>query len=364
MNIVYIVPEISHPGGIGRVTSIKANYLVNQGNKVTIITEFQGNNPAYYELNNNIEHYDIGLSVNMNKFLKFFFRKKKLKKLLNIIKPDIVIYTYFIFPIHCKFTCKSIFECHFNHDVAILKAKAFKQSRIKAILLTKYYEYLSSRVDALVVLTTQDKIMWEKACKKANIYVIPNMNSFIIDQKSNLENKKVIAVGRLDAQKGFDRLIDIWTKISLKHNDWQLHIYGKGPDKEKLEDLIKKEGLNNSIYINSPTKDIKAKYLESSIFCLTSTYEGWGLVLTEAMSCGLPVVSYDIPCGPQDLITNTYNGFLIKDGDANEFSKALVLLMDNKAIRDSIGINAQESVKQYNTDLIMNKWIKLLTHLK
>lgn len=364
MNIVYIVPEISHPGGIGRVTSIKANYLAKKGNDVTIITEIQGKASPYYDLNDNIRHYDIGLKVNDNKLLKYFRRKKRLKKILEEIRPNIIVYTYFMYPIRCNFEYKSILECHFNHDVAILKARAFNLSMFKAKLLTKYNEYVSSRFNVLVVLTHQDKSMWEKSCKKSNIIVIPNMNSFIIDQKSCLVNKRIIAVGRLDAQKGFDRLISIWAKVYCSHKDWQLNIYGKGPDKEKLEAQIMENGLSNSVFIKNPVKDIKNKYLESSIFCFTSTYEGWGLVLTEAMSCGVPVVSYDIPCGPKDIIKNNYNGLLVKDGNDEEFVKSLLLLMDNQTIRNTMGLNAQKSVRKYEIDVIMNKWSCLFSQLK
>ena len=363
MNIVYILPEMSHPGGIGRVTAIKANFFANEGNNVTIITEIQGNKRPYYELNKNIKHYDIGLNTNGNKILKLILRKKRIKKILELIHPDIVIYTFFILPIRCKFKYKTILECHFNHDAPFLKAKAFNSSILLAKILTRYHEYIASKTDVLVVLTNQDKMMWEKTSTKSNIIVIPNMNSFTTNQVSDLTNKNVIAVGRLDAQKNFDKLITIWSKVHLSHKDWHLNIYGKGPDKIKLETLIKKLELKNSVFINEPTKDIKDKYLQSSILCFTSTYEGWGLVLTEAMSCGLPVVSYDIPCGPKDIIKNNYNGFLIRNDDEDEFANSLSLLMDNKTIRESIGKNALESIKKYNIDAIMKEWNNLINKI-
>ncbi|WP_302698374.1 glycosyltransferase family 4 protein [uncultured Prevotella sp.] len=364
MNIVYIVPEMSHPGGIGRVTAIKANHFAATGNDVTIITEIQGKNSFYYELNDNIKHYDIGLSECQNKILKFFIRIKRLKNLLENIKPNIVIYTYFVLPIHCSFQYVSILECHFNHDVANLMAQAFNTSLVKAKYITKYYEYIASKADILVVLTDQDKKLWKDSCKKTNIIRIPNMNSFSSEQTSKLNNKKAIAVGRLDAQKGFDRLIAIWARVYNEHKDWQLNIYGKGPDRKKLEDLINTYGLNNSVFINDPVKNIRDKYIESSILCFTSTYEGWGLVITEAMSCGLPVIAYDIPCGPKDIIENDYNGFLVRDNDIEKYVKYLSVLMDDKTKRESMGMTAFESAQKYNTNIVMKQWDNLLEQIK
>lgn len=355
---------MSHPGGIGRVTAIKANHFASTGNNITIITEIQGNASFYYELNNNIKHYDIGLSKYQNKFLKFFIRIRRLKNILEKIRPNIVIYTYFILPIRCSFKYVSILECHFNHDVANLRAKAFNTSLVKAKYITKYYEYITSKVDVLVVLTNQDKKRWKTSCKRTNIIEIPNMNSFSVEHSSDLTNRKVIAVGRLDAQKGFDRLIAIWAKIYKNHKDWTLNIYGKGPDKPKLEELINRYGLSNNVFINDPVKDIKNKYIESSILCFTSTYEGWGLVITEAMSCGLPVIAYDIPCGPKDIIENDYNGFLVKDNDIDTYAKYLSLLMDDMEKRESMSINAIESAKKYNTDVVMKQWDYLLEQIK
>ena len=364
MNIVYIIPEISNPGGIGRVTAIKANYFADKGDTVSIITEIQDNTPSFYYLNSKIKLYDIGLSKCKNKLLKFFLRKKRIKALLENIRPDTVIYTFFTSPILCSFKYTSILECHFNHDVAILKAYAFGESILKAKCMTKYYEYIASKVDVLVVLTKQDKKMWEKVHLRSKIIVIPNMNSFPADKLSDLSSKKVIAVGRLDAQKSFDRLIQIWSQIYYNHNDWQLNIYGKGPDKVKLINLIKDLGLESSICINAPVKDIKSKFLESSIFCFTSTYEGWGLALTEAMSCGLPVISYDIPCGPKDIISDNDNGFLVTNGDIERFAKALSQLMENKELRISMGRKAKESIKKYEIKTIMRKWNEVLTKNK
>ena len=355
---------MSYPGGIGRVTAIKANYFADKGHNVTILTEIQGNAPSYYELNDTIKHYDIGLGLISNKILKVVLRVNRLRRILENVRPDIVIYTCFMLPIHCNFKYKSILECHFNHDAAILRAKAFNTSIFKAKVLIHYYEYVASKVDVLVVLTDQDKEMWEKVLKKSKICVINNMNSLKVDKRSSLSCKNVIAVGRLDAQKSFDRLIVIWSKVFFNHKDWQLNIYGKGPDRKMLKALIKKYRLDNSVTINDPVKDIKEKYMQSSIFCFTSTYEGWGLVLTEAMSCGIPVVSYDIPCGPRDIIQNKYNGFLVKDGDIEGFVKSLTFLMDNKSVRDIMGTNAQESTKKYNIDLIMAQWNNLLVELQ
>lgn len=354
---------MSYPGGIGRVTAQKANYLANKGHEVSIITEIQGNDPFFYKMNNKIQHFDIGLERGKNKIIKLFIRKKRIKALLDRLSPNIVIYTYPIIPIKTKTPYKGILECHFNHDTYILKAKAFGTSIIKAKLQTKYQEYVASKFRVLVVLTEQDKDLWKNS-GISNTEVIPNMNSFETNETSTLDLKNIIAVGRLDAQKSFDRLIKILAKVIPNHKDWKLNIYGQGPDKEKYLNLINQLNLTENIIIHEPTKDIKAKYLESSILCFTSTFEGWGLVLTEAMTCGLPVVSYDTLCGPKDIIQNSFNGFLIPNGNEQEYIKSLIFLMDNKEQRKLIGKNAKESVDKYNVDSVMTKWENLFNHLQ
>lgn len=366
MNIVYIIPEMSHPGGIGRITQTKINILANKGHNITIITEIQGSNTFFYNIDKRIQHFDINL-CGKNKIIKYFLRRKRIKKILHEIRPDIVVHTYTFSPIKCAFKYKSVLECHFNHNVLYLKANGSLSSRIKAFIMTKYQEHIVKKFDIFVVLTQEDQELWKKSNIKSNIVVIPNMvpSESITEysQQPMQEIKRAIAVGRLDGQKSFDRLIRIWAKVCETVKDWKLNIYGKGPDKKAYEQLINELGLSNNITIKEPIKNIHDEYLKSSFLCMTSKYEGFGLVLAEAMSCGIPVISYNTPCGPKDIIENGKNGFLIKENDEEQYAKSIITLITDMEMRKRMGQYALESAKKFDPKNIMEGWEKLFDQL-
>ena len=362
MKIVYITTELSTPGGIGRVTAEKANYLTGEGHEVSIITETQGDAPSFYALDNRVRHIDIDIPLDQNKIVKLVLRKKRIKAALENLRPDIVVHTLPYAPIKCSFKYKSVLECHFNHDESLLRAKAFGGSLLFARIRTKYYEQTASKFDVFVALTRQDRELWQRAGLK-NVIDIPNMVSFECPETSELKSKHAIAVGRLDAQKSFDRLIRIWAKVNKKHEDWKLDIYGKGSDEEKYRKLIAGLNLSDAVHIFSPVKDIKSKYLSSSFLCLTSTFEGFGLVLTEAMACGLPVVSYDTLCGPRDLINDSVNGFLVPYGDEGKYVESVLRLIEDDRLRTDMGKNAKNGIARLSVDNVMKEWNRLFEKL-
>lgn len=207
--------------------------------------------------------------------------------------------------------------------------------------------------DRLIVLTQEDGKSWKRF---RNLMVIPNPTFMHPARPAALENKRVIAVGRLCHQKGFDMLVSAWALVHPSEPDWHLDIYGSGEWKESLERQITECGLDTSISIHQPVADIQSVYLESSILALTSRYEGFGLVLTEAMGCGVPVVSFACKCGPRDIIEDGYNGFLVSENDVKGFAGKLLYLVRHKEMRKEIGKNAMESAQEYDMEAIMKKW--------
>ena len=217
------------------------------------------------------------------------------------------------------------------------------------------------KYDKFVVLTEEDKSRWLP--KNPNVEYIPNILPFVGEQIANHTRKNVIAVGRLDAQKGFDRLIDIWSLIVNKQSEWTLKIYGEGQDKEMLQKQIDNLGLSKSVQLCGATKDIRSKYLESSIFVMTSRYEGMPMTMLEAKSLGLPVVSYDFPCGPRDLIEDCVDGYIVEEGDKDTFSQKLINLMRNENMRKSFGVKGKENALRYTEDNVMKLWEQLFSEI-
>ena len=193
--------------------------------------------------------------------------------------------------------------------------------------------------------------------------VIYNFLDCIPRKNSNCKNKKIISVGRLEYQKGFDILIDVWKKVDEKHSDWVLEIYGEGSLRKELQDKIDSLNLTDSLILKGSEKNIQSKYLESSIYMMSSRYEGMPMVLLEAMSCGLPLVSFDCPCGPKDIIKDGENGFLVKFGNIEEMAKKINYLIENEDKRIDMGKKAKELSYNYLKEKIMNQWKELFENL-
>ena len=380
MKIVYCLPQIYKPGGIERIVSIKANYLADKcGYKVYIITACQKSKKPFYHFSDKIEMIDLNIDYDSTLILPIWKRikrkmdyshqhKKALNELLNTIKPDITISTFTheaAFLPQIKDGSKKVLEFHFCKGHKRKMADAF---HFPIITRLAYYircwqeeNIIIPKYDQFIVLTNEDKINWKQ--KIHNVKYISNILPFEKEGKAELAQKHVIAVGRLDSQKGFNRLIDIWALVTSKHPDWILDIYGQGSDFRKLQSQIDSYGISNTTIIHQPDQNIKDHYLNSSIFVMTSVYEGLPMTLLEANGLGLPSVCYDFSCGPKDVIIDGINGFLVKDGDSNTFADRLLILMENDNIRKRMGQEAYQMSERYSCKNIMCKWVTLFNEL-
>ena len=153
-------------------------------------------------------------------------------------------------------------------------------------------------------------------------------------------------------------------KVNQKHPDWVLHVFGDGEQKQLLLQMIKEAGLECAIIVNQPTPMIMEMYLESSIFLLTSRFEGFGMVIIEAMICGLPVVSFDCPWGPADIIRDGEDGFLVEYLNTDEAAQRVCQLIESAMLRKNMGVKARLNVQRYNRDVVMKQWIDLFKSLR
>lgn len=221
-------------------------------------------------------------------------------------------------------------------------------------IMDKWHFSKINKCNALVVLTDADKRDWSRFIK-TNIFVIPNILTTYPDNITDYSkrSKRILCVGRLDKQKGFDLMIKAWARIADKHKEWKVDIFGDGELKNTLNELIKNHRLKDRITIHPSTSHIYDEYMDSSIFAFSSRYEGFGLVLIEAMSCGIPCVSFDCPHGPSEIITHGKNGLLVPNGNIIEFANSLDWMMNNYEQRRSMSINARISSQKYHRDNIM-----------
>ncbi|MCD8164911.1 MAG: glycosyltransferase, partial [Bacteroides sp.] len=256
-------------------------------------------------------------------------------------------------------------EYHFDHykrryRLAQLEKYSLGVKLLK-FLYKKAYQPIQS-YDKIVVLTEEDRKS-RLIHLPDKIEVIPNPLSFQVEKPSSLFHKRIIAVGRLEKQKGFHQLIHIWSKIEKQYPDWMLTIYGKGSLQKKLEKLIHVLRLSKRIELLPPTPKIKKEIMDSSILVMTSRNEGLPVVLLEGIACGVPPVAFAFRCGPRDIITHGVNGFLSERGDEKDFIRNLRLLMDNENLRRKIGKATYEESMNYQIEPIMLRWMDLFNEL-
>ena len=373
LKIVYCTPALYMAGGVERVLTLKANYFAEHlGYDITIILTEGKDKPLFYPLSDKIKV--INLDINFEElwtcsFVKKAFVylkkqrifKKKLTNELMRIRPDITISLLrreINFINEIKDGSKKIGELHVNR-ANYRNFEARDSNAIKNIFAKYWMRNLVShlkRLDRFVVLTEEDKASWTEL---DNVEVIPDPLAFDIDKASPLTNKRVIAVGRYVYQKGFDLLLQAWAKIEKQHPDWELAIYGMG-DRTPYEQIIEKMHIDrNRCHLNGPTDNIKQEYLNSSLFVFSSRFEGFGMVLIEAMACGLPVISFDCPCGPKDIVRYQEDGLLVPSGDVAELSDAIHKLLSDDALRHEMAKKAIVNVRRFELSEIAERWKNL-----
>lgn len=377
LKIVYIIHNgLFSPGGIERIVTLKANYLADiMGYDVSIVTTEQLGRPVYFPISEKVHliHLDIGIYVNFDKenyvekcisrFKKTKEFVRELKNILYQIRPDITVSTLGLdiesIPNFNDGSVK-IGELHFPANFRQLKANKYSKHFIPnfvAKIRTENMKKACAKLSKLIVLTQEEKASWKGF---DNIEVIPNALSFYPETISTCEVKRAIAVGRLVYEKGFDLLIDAWSDVYEKHPDWELHIFGDGDEKEKLLNLIQEKQLGSVVKIHEPEKDIYKEYVKHSMFIFPSRYlEALPMVLIEAMSCGLPIVAYDSPCGPKDIVADGENGFLIKYGDDKTLINKINTLIESEKLRKSMGEKAHQMSLNYSEEIIMKQWVEL-----
>lgn len=377
MKIVICTPGLYISGGTEKVITDKANYLSIVFGYEVIILCYQGKE-KFFKLDPKVKVKNLSINYDeinneesfiLKKF-KFYFKlnrhKKIFKKFLQKEKPDIItawdnLSSYIC--LNSKTKCKKILECHVDKSNFLGKERDKFLFRILDKYRKRKRELNILKWDKFIVLTEEGKEEWIRERNINNIKIIPNSLPFYPDEISSCKNKTIISVGRLVEQKGYNDLIEVWNKLFQKYPDWKLEIYGEGPLKKELQEKIDTLGMTSSLLLKGVDKNIMDKYLKSSIYVMSSRYEGFGMVLVEAMACGLPVISFDCPCGPKDIIKDGEDGFLIRNRDLNEMANKLEFLIQNEEKRKNMGKKAHQNIARYSKDKVMLQWKNLFEEL-
>lgn len=368
MKIVYTIAGLYRPAGMERVLTEKASRLSEAGHEITIVTTEQKGRPLAFSLPKAVKTVDLAIGYEddnghlLSKLLLYPWRqllhRLKLGRLLRRLKPDVTISLFCNderFLPSIKDGSKKVLEVHFS----AFKRIQYGRKGLWGILdrmRAKDDLKVVRRFDRFVVLTNEDKEYWGAP---ENIVVIPNPVPFKVDTPAALTNKGVVAVGRLAWQKGFDRLIEAWRKVSPDAPGWTLSIFGDGELRGELE----KQAKGLPVIFHGNVADPEEIYRNSSIIALTSHYEGLPMVLLEAQEYGIPVVSFDCKCGPADIIENGRNGLLVKEGDIDGFADALSGLIRDHESLIAMGKAARAGAERWSAEKIMKQWTDLLENL-
>ena len=375
MKIVYCISGMFKSGGIERVITNKVNYLVAHGYEACIITTDQAGRPDFFPIDERVERIDLGLNYDQYDELPTWKRywktwrlrslhKSRLEEALKQLRADVTVSVWrheVSFLPDLKDGSRKVLELHSAKDTAVLMYPVTsKLRRLFGHLRVAFQERVAARYDRFVILTHEEQPLWKGF---TNLSVIPNALPFRPKQFADVSAKRLIAVGRMEYQKNFPDLLSIWSRVAPTFPDWELHIYGDGWMLDGLRRQAEELGVASQVTFEGAVSDMETAYASSSIYLMTSHFEGLPMVLLEAQSVGLPAVSYACSSGPRDIITDGEDGFLVPLYDEATFAERLSTLMRDEALRTCMGKAAEVASHRYDLEVIMPQWLELFSTL-
>ncbi len=365
MKLLYFLPLLSTKGGQERTLIDKANWLVEREHDVSFVT-FENDGLVAYPLDWRIRHVDIDcrhFTIYRTRLwrrwgvvatIKRQFRER-MSAIISDFQPDLIVAAI---PLTEFFLCDLlqvadsvpvVIESHLARGHEAL-ARTFTEKALDV-----FYSPLRAirRADLLIALTEEDANCWKRK-QVENVRVIPNPLTFYPTTLAPVprETGRIVCVGRLATQKRFDRLIDAFALVCRNYPEWHVDVFGDGEERQQLTDRIRSKGLQDRIHLNLPTSEIYTEYQRSEFFVLCSDYEGFGLVVTEAMSCGIPVVSTDCPYGPSEIIEDGKTGLLSKM-DVEDLAEKMEWMITHEEERKAMGIAARQAAARYRKEIVM-----------
>ena len=352
-------------GGAERATSILANQLVENGINVTIVTMTNYQND-FYILSSQIKRVSLNLEIRSSNYLFAFInnirRIIKLRKIIMVEKPNITL--GMMTSANILLLLSSLGICGVIGSERVYPLK-YPMNSIWQTLRKYLYYYLN----VLVVQTSKSSHWFKHNTYARNITIIPNMcaerlDSFGINIDPDLiwpsDINVLLGVGRLHYQKGFKDLIKAFSNIALTNKGWNLYILGEGEERSQLQNLISLNNMNDRIFLIGNVGNIDDWYKRANLFVLSSYYEGFPNSLIEAMSYGLPVISYSCDTGPQDIISDGIDGFLVPTGDVVLLQKAIFKCINDPSLRYKLANNALRVKEKYSYKKIILKWLEVI----
>ena len=328
MKLFYLANTIYSPAGMERVLITKANLLATRyGYEVVIVTNHQRGRSAFFPVDPKVRLIDLDVNTHLAWNMPRYLRR--LEALVRDEKPDIVdslCVSELPYILKLKGLCKVLMaEFHFSHETLRIKGQHRKLRTLEKTV---------GGLDCFVVLTREDQ-----------------------------EAKRCISGGRFEKQKNYDDMVRVWKKVHARHPDWTLDLYGNGKKKARTEALIRREGLEGSILVHPATPRFKEEMMTSSMYLMTSLYEGFPLVLVETAAIGLPCVCMTCPCGPAEFVEDGVDGMLAAPGDLDGMADRICTLIEQPELRRSMGREIHRKAGDFTTERILGQWDRLFRRL-
>lgn len=357
-NIGFLVPKVHNKGGVARVVSIITNELYKLSKFNLVIIGYTEGDKEGYDWNDNLTYHKL-FEKDISLTKSIISGTVKLRKIISKEKLDILV------------------SCDSNLSLLGFSSSCFKKTQLiywdhmnfyenSTHKLKKESKYLMSQfADVVVVLTKKDQLNWLNNTKTRNVVQIYNPvdRDDKIRLSYNAKTNRILSVGRLSYQKNFELIPQIAYKLKIENENFQWHIYGSGSRRELIENEIKKYNVSDVVKLKGHHNNIKSIYNQYSIMAMTSRYEGLPMVLLEALENKIPAISFDINTGPNEIIIDEKNGYLVKEGDINTYVSKLINMLNNQQLMQDFSLHTYESLKKFNKNDIVNQWIKVLSEL-
>lgn len=348
--IVIFTETLTTFGGVERVVTFLANQLKNEYD-IVILTMY-GLESRYFDIDCKITSLNINIPADttFNKIKRYLLTMVRLKKFLQEEKnidyflansPALSGITMITKQIFCKKLRVIVFE-HIKFDFP---------NRMWRIIRSIFYP----KAHRVIALTNDANEEYVKI--NCNSVHIPNALTIKVNKSAEIITKKLVAVGRLSTQKGFDNLLHAWKQVVVEHSDWILEIVGSGEEEESLKKLAIDLNIDKSVHFFGHTNNVQERYIDASGFILSSRYEGFCLVMIEAMAHGLPCISFDCASGPKEVITDSVNGFLVEDQNIDELAEKIKGYIALPVIqKKEMSLAAKKTASKYSPEIIIERW--------
>ena len=358
--IFILIDQLHSHGGIEKLVAEKANYWSDVfGYEVKIISTEQENKPFVYQLSDKVNFQD--LAINFHREISFFHPKNlgklfknflQMKKIIKVEKPDFILVASHI-PMTYLLPC-------IKNNAKIIKEFHYSKFNQPQNYKENIFNSIEGKYDYLVILSQEEAGFY----KTKNTVVIPNpvkIPVFKINEISERENVAT-AVLRFAPVKQLEKMVTIWERFTEKFPDWKLHLYGvkEGDYYEKIQNLVEEKNLENSILFKGKTNDVASELNNAKLLLMTSEQECFPMVILEAHSCGAPVVSFDAPTGPRNIIHHNKDGILVDNNNEDEFVEILENLALNQEKIQVLSDGALQNSKNYELQKVMNLWKNLI----